>query len=507
MSLTPRDAYGLALTLSRAVVEAVGDRDELRQTLEELSGRERVVLDQAARTFRYQYEMPVSGVRGWLDERLNEPDGFVAAVTSMHVDGRFRERATRALRGVGGPLAVTALAVRLVDHVPQVRQAAAESLQHANVAEHVERVMDVVLAGRDRRFGPDAIEIVESKLRAEVGQDVLIEALLRSPLRRVRRRGVELAHRSGLLSVERLHEIAHTETDQLILAWCADWLLASRDATGLADLLDSRSAMIRQVVVLAVEDDALSGERLLALAADRVPRVRESARFRARKRGLDVAGWYRAQLHQDLPYRIQAAVLDGLLAVGDATDLQSFIEALDSSSSRVREVAIRGVVTWAGRDDALGLLPAFLTDPSGRVSSAAARALGRLGVPASVASEAWSTECRSNRRAAWLLARSCGGWDQVEADLRLAGDQDAELAGLGRAQVSNWLEVRAATTWQPMNAEQRDRIALLLETWDGRPGAKRAIAFHAGITSARPDHQVDNDGADSPRKSWWRPRR
>ena len=505
MSLTPPEAYDLAVFLSRTIVEGVGDRDELRSTLAALSGREWLVLDQAARTYRHHYSMPVSGLRGWLDERLNEPDGFVAAVTSMHVDGRFRERAVRALREVGGPVAVTALAVRLIDHVPQVRQAAAESLEHANVAEHLERVLDVVLAGRDRRFGPEAVEIVESKLRAEVGQRALIEALLESPQRRVRRRGVELAHQSGLLSVERLHEIARTETDQLILAWCADWLLASRDATGLADLLDSRSAMIRQIVVLAMEDGALSDDRLLALAVDRVPRVRESARFRARKRGLDVAGWYRGQLRQDLQGRIQAAVLDGLLAVGDATDLSRFVEALNSSHPRVREVAIRGVVTWAARDDALGLLPGFLSDPSGRVSSAAARALGRLGAPASMASEAWASEHRSNRRAAWLLARSGGGWDQVEADLRLSGDQDVELAGLGRAQVSNWLEERAATTWQPMNAEQRDRIAVLLETWDGRPGAKRVIAFHAGIKSAPSERPADNADVALPRK-WWRRR-
>ncbi|MFE6648860.1 hypothetical protein ACFVJS_20010, partial [Nocardioides sp. NPDC057772] len=331
MSLTPLEAYDLAVALSRAVVDGVGDRDELQATLTTLSGREWVVLDQAARTFRYQHETPVSGIRGWLDERLNEPDGFVATVTSMHADGRFRERAARALRGVGGPLAITALAVRLVDHVPQVRQAAAESLQHANLAEHLERVMDVVLAGRDRRFGPYAVEIVESKLRAEVGREAFVEAMMRSPLRRVRRRGVELAHRSGLLSGERLHEIARTETDQLILAWCADWLLASRDARGLAGLLDSRSATIRQVAVLAVEDGVLPDERLLALAVDRVPRVRDSARFRARKRGLDVAGWYRAQLPRGLPGRTEAAVLDGLLAVGDATDLSSFVEALSSS--------------------------------------------------------------------------------------------------------------------------------------------------------------------------------
>jgi hypothetical protein len=121
-----------------------------------------------------------------------------------------------------------------------------------------------------------------------------------------------------------------------------------------------------------------------------------------------------------------------------------------------------------------------------------------------MAANAWSSELRSNRRAAWLLARSSGGWDQVEADLRLAGDQDAELAGLGRAQVSNWLEVRAATTWQPMSAEQRARIAALLETWDGQSGARRAISFHAGIKF---EHSADIDDGVAAQKWFWRRRR
>lgn len=505
MSLTYPEAFDLAVAVSQAIVKDVGDRDDLHSTLTSLSGREWLVLDQAARSYRHPYSTPVSGLRGWLDERLNEPDGFVAVVTSMHVDGRFRERATRALGAVDGPLAASALAVRLLDHVPQVREAAAEALQSANMVAHLERVMDVVLAGRERRFGSDAIGLVESRVRAEVGEGTLATMLMASPLLRVRRRGVEMAHGIGLLPVERLREIARTETDQLVLAWCAEWLFASREMTDFADLLDARSAMIRQVVVLAIADDYLPDDRLLALTVDRVPRVRESARFRARRRGLDVGTWYRAQLQQPLPGRTEAAVLDGLLAVGDATDLPTFVDALGSSRPRVREVAVRGISSWAGRDDALRLLPALLTDSSGRVSSAAARALGRLGAPASMAANAWSSELRSNRRAAWLLARSSGGWDQVEADLRLAGDQDAELAGLGRAQVSNWLEVRAATTWQPMNTEQRARIAALLEAWDGQSGAKRVIAFHAGIKLAPPERTADNAGVVPPR-TWWRRR-
>lgn len=53
-----------------------------------------------------------------------EPAGVVATVTSWHVNGRVRERATRILGESRGSLRGAALSVRLLDHVPQVRAAA-----------------------------------------------------------------------------------------------------------------------------------------------------------------------------------------------------------------------------------------------------------------------------------------------------------------------------------------------------------------------------------------------
>lgn len=506
MPLTPVEAYDLATALSRAVVDGDGDRGELLRTVDALSGRELLVLDQAARTYRHRYATPVAGVRGWLDPRLNETDGFVAIVTSMHVDGRFRERAVGALGDVGEPAAVAAIAVRLLDHVPEIREAARKALLGVDVFAHLERIMDVVLAGRDRRFGSEAVAFVEQCALDARGEVRMVSALMASPLRLVRRHGIRRAHRAGLLRPVRLREIVRAESDQLILAWCADWLLESRDSTGLGELLSARSAMIRQIAVLAVDDATLANEQLLALTVDRVARVRESARFRARRRGLDVADWYRATLSQDLPGRTRAAALDGLLVIGGASDLPTFIDALSSDTPRVREVAVRGVFTWAARDDALRRLRALLTDPSSRVSSAAARALGRLGAPAAFASEAWSSEHRAHRRAAWLLARSGGGWDQVEADLRLSGDEDVELAGLGRAQLSNWLEVRAATTWQPLSSEQRDRIAAELGQWDASSDLRRSVEFHAGIKRVRAETPIATRPEGLERRRWWQRR-
>lgn len=83
---------------SRAVVDGpAAEWAPLATRLETLSGRGWLILDAAARTYRFHYATPVSGVRGRLAPNLSEPSGLVAAVTSLHVDGGIRERATLAL--------------------------------------------------------------------------------------------------------------------------------------------------------------------------------------------------------------------------------------------------------------------------------------------------------------------------------------------------------------------------------------------------------------------------
>ena len=155
MSLTFPAAYDLAVELSGAVVEEhEGQWPGLTIVLQDLSGRDWLMLDAAARTSRHQHPPPVSGDRGWLGANLDEPTGFVAAVTSLHVDGRFRERAASVLAQKTGPVALAAVAVRLLDHVQQVRVAAEDSLVQLLDPDLGERALDVVLSGRDRTTDP-----------------------------------------------------------------------------------------------------------------------------------------------------------------------------------------------------------------------------------------------------------------------------------------------------------------------------------------------------------------
>lgn len=513
MSLNPPSASALAEELAQAVVdESPSTWEPLAKSLEALSGRDWLVLDAAARSYRTHYSTPISGVRGWLGENLSEPSGFVAAVTTMHVDGRIRERATLALGEAAGLLAVTAAAVRLLDHVEQVRTIARRSLAAILVNDPgpdlAIRAFEVVLAGRDRFQGAGALEAVQAVTSRLFDEVEHAETLLAASPRDVRRYGFKTANQLGLLTVPRLLEAARNEEDQLIIAWCADWLYDRGTPEDFAGLLDARSALLRQAAVLRADDVVMSDDRLLSMLADRAPRVREAVRHRARKRNLDVAAWYRSALDPDAPANRAAAVLDGLLASGDSSDLPAFEQALVDPRPRVRSVAARGVAVWTSGGETVARLAPMLTDPSARVSATVARVLARAGAPEAVTAHAWASSVAGSRRAAWYLTRSTGGWNAVEADLRLATDTDTELAGLGRTHVSNWLMTNAATTWQPLSDGQRVRIAELLSKWDASVDLKRTLAFHAGIRPL-PSNERESGASDTgavaiKRKRWWR---
>jgi len=157
--------------------------------------------------------------------------------------------------------------------------------------------------------------------------------------------------------------------------------------------------------------------------------------------------------------------------------------------------AVNAVSGRVGRAASVELLVPVLLDPSARVSSAAANALGRHGVDPGVAEAAWRSVHEASRRAAWRLARRTGGWARVAADARAAVDRDPRLRSLGRAGLENWLAVSAATTWGRPTEEQRRHIATALPLFGLSPSQQRLVAFHAGIES-----QTATTAGDAPKE-------
>jgi hypothetical protein len=272
----------------------------------------------------------------------------VAAVSSWHVDGRIRQRATRLLGDRGGPLRAAALAVRTLDFVPQVRDQALRGLLPHLAADVAEPVLGVLLAGRQRQHAEIALAMVLGALQERMSLADLVVPLLTSPQLVVRRWAYQTGHEYRLLSPEQLRSAVRSERDQLVRARCARWLAETGDPVALPDLLATRFVQARLDALTLISDDDLDQNTLLPLLADRAPRVRETARWRAGRRGVDVADWYRQQLSfaGGTP-SFAAACLEGLASVGVAGDVQIAEAALNAGSPAVRTAAVTAVAALA----------------------------------------------------------------------------------------------------------------------------------------------------------------
>lgn len=505
--MKPVDARALAVRLAASAID--GDEDDWllgAKELEGLDGRSWLLLDQAARSFNYATGTPVSGLGGWLKPSAGEPSGYVAAVTSLHVDGRFRERATQLLASVDRPLATSALAVRLLDHVPQVRAQALAAITNRLNPVTADLVLDVVLAGRGRQHATPALAQIREHLLAGPSGPVEMRQLLASGHRSVRRWAFTTARDLGVLEEPELIEAAVSDKDQWIQAACAEWLMKSEPA-GLVPLLRAISVEARLVALTRVPNESLDDERLEQLLVDRAPRVREQARRRARKRQLDVLQVYRRLVTAERSPRVRAASLDGIATLGDESDLPVIVSQLDDPSARVRAAAVGAIGALAERDAAVESLLQVIDDPSARVSAAAARGLARLRASPVAVEHLWEAARPATRRAAWRVVRESGDWDRVEADLRAASDDDPQFAGLGEAGIRNWLDVDAATTWASLTDRQRERIESYLSRAHLDDERRRTLAFHAGIKLApAPTHRAlpSETSTDGPTKRrWW----
>jgi hypothetical protein len=512
--LTSSQARSALGDLIAAAAASAGESRAGLSRLAVLAPEDLVRLDDDART-----GWPWSGPP-WSDLPTGRADlvrggGLAAAVASMHPDGRVRQRAAVVITQVPGPLPAALLAVRSVDHVAQVREAAALGLRaRASVADarHALPVLSVV---ERRTHGAAALSgYADALLTANGGPRVLLE-LLDVPDRLSRRWVFSACLDRGLLSAEDVLAASQDRHDQVIRRAAAEHLAAHRDATGtgaLRELLAGRYAEGRTAALIALSDDELDDGDIRAALLDRSPRVRDTARWRARRRGMDVVEVYRRALGEANDTRTAVPCLTGLLWVGDRSDLPAVARHLEHDSPSVRVAATRALVALSPPGGAADRIGPLLLDVSPRVAGVAARALSQAAAPGIRAAEeaAWTSAQPWSRRAAWRLGHLRGGWDRVEADLRAAADP--ELSDLGRAGLREWLRHSAATTWNRPDGARTARIGVLLDGAGLDEESTRLVAFHVGLprlpTPVVTTPLVDpaSDGGEVRRGGWWRRR-
>lgn len=207
------DADDLLSKLAVACLQGSVDlatAEEARLT--KLSAAELIRLDDRARFTTWSRPNPLEPAEHW--ESRIEPGGSALApiVAALHRDGYLRERAVERLSQDRGATASRVLALRAVDHVPQVRSRALDVLTDRVGPEFVPIVVGVLARLADRAHGR---EVVDRYLAAAGPFDrELLGSLIASEDFLVRRLGYREGLARDLLDVQALEGAVAQERDQ-----------------------------------------------------------------------------------------------------------------------------------------------------------------------------------------------------------------------------------------------------------------------------------------------------
>jgi HEAT repeat protein len=197
---------------------------------------------------------------------------------------------------------------------------------------------------------------------------------------------MELALEIGAYVRGDLLRTALHDRDPVCRRLCARRLL-ELDPDQAGRLLWARSAVVRELAVLALPDD-VPAARLLTPLTDRARVVRAQARWKLWSRGEPPAAVYRRELARygpGTPPRLGAGLAAGLGECGDTSDVPRLLRlaSLPGATPAVRRAAVRAAARLAHPGELPPLLGAFANDPDPAVAREAKAALeppGAAGV-------------------------------------------------------------------------------------------------------------------------------
>jgi HEAT repeat protein len=195
---------------------------------------------------------------------------------------------------------------------------------------------------------------------------------------------------------------------------------------------------------------------------DRSAAVRGEARFRLLESGVDFAQVYRDAMATDNLARFVTA-LSGLVETGNSRDAERLAPLLSHPTTRVRRVAVRGLLGLGGeRYMESGL--AVLADEAPSVSSAACSALGphasAIGGSRLWAALQMASTDHARQNALRVLAR-LPKRDAVTYLLLAAAESQEALASLGQQYLRRW-NAKYNITQTPPTEGQLERLKNVL---------------------------------------------
>ncbi|KDN18329.1 HEAT repeat domain-containing protein [Amycolatopsis rifamycinica] len=380
-----------------------------------------------------------------LRRRLSREELAEAACDS---NGYLREAAVERLAVSTDPEALPLLLLRCVDWVRPVRERARSAVS-SKLDQPTLRAMLPLLGLLRRR----AVDDWMTTLLREALPNVLEDALALED--RETRRWFH-GEAIGLLSRERLLDIALRDHDFVVRAVCGNVLLDRGEHVEELAAAGAPKVRVRALTLLGTDAAVVS-------LADRSSAVRSMAQALVLKAGGDPAAHYRA-----MPASFGA--IAGLGETGTAADAARLERHLADDRPRIRRAAVRGLRRIAPESEAVRPL---LTDPSPAVTRQVVTFLrGRFTDPATLRALLDPARPVHTRRAAAALLRDHDTWVRLHTDLALLADPD--LAAQAHQDIHTWLRhsTTTYTTPPPALAAEIDAACTTLD-----PALAREIRF------------------------------
>ncbi|MYW94412.1 hypothetical protein G3I59_28410 [Amycolatopsis rubida] len=449
--------------LSLATGRAQSGLAETEAWLVSATARELLRIDHYARQARYP--VPVLGrAKDW---KLKNATPVVAALASMHPDGRLREQAVRVLCASVGAVSDRALAVRVTDHVEVVRELAEQEVLRRTTVARAERIVPLLQRISQRWRGSQVLGRYLRVLVAAQGEESVWACLRSSGDFDVRRTAFRHSFENGLLGLPDAVGLLPRERDQVVRRKLIQVIADSGTPEVVAgSLLRGRSAESRVlglVKLTAAQLDSVDVEQLLV---DRSVLVRLWARLRWQEMGRDPVEVYAAIARSAARSAVRARAYAGLAETGTELDRAEIAEVARSADVALKKI---GLSLLRGKAVAAEV-PWLLREMGGGEPTVARLAGDVLGSSPQLWSLADLAVLKDSpdpviRRRGWWLHRSLGGWEAVIADLEFGAAWDRQVLPM---------------YFRPTAAQQQ-RIAGLLDTLSLDRGPVSEIAFAAGL--------------------------
>jgi hypothetical protein len=433
--------------------------------LEGLHPRDLVRFDERSRSY-------FSGLQRSRISGLRDAAQLVWSVLALvSADGRERERAAK--EAPFTPLTTRLLALRCVDWVPQVRDAALDRLDGCPPAVLVEAFPLAEQLVRERARGGVLAALLDARFT-----DADLRAATLSPDPLTRRAAWRRLNDRGATTPDELRTLAARDGDVIVRGLAARALgrLPDHERRALAEVLVRDRVGWVAVPALAALVALDGAAPIIGALTARSAAVRRAARDWAAVRGVDARSVYLERLEND---PLDATAVTSLAEMGDGQDADLFRRMLGDERARVRAAGLRALARVDRPAARRAAVDALRAGAAGRVTWAAADILrdhapsgDEIQVLTRIALDPSRTPGQ-RLRVLSLLRRA--RWAHLAALLEVRNAaRDEELRRRLDIEVDSWV-ASSRRIARPPDPDVRARVERLLPTLDA--ARQREIAF------------------------------